>query len=228
MKILTQTIFIAFILLLNNIAVTCPDSTKVELGIILNPENSITTPGEIKAAETLADLVKKCPSAKKVQVSWTDQFPSGYKVPQQVIYYRLIKTLVITFTNTGVKNEYKPVSDENIYALAANKKEGFTKILDFGAKESIVKKTGDIPTEQKNFKKWLLENTSVIDVHFESDWQIWLRLSPDKYTTKENVEQIAETIARWYANKMGKKLSVCTVWNYSGNKVFAKGRYSSN
>ena len=81
---------------------------------------------------------------------------------------------------------------------------------------------------QDEFKKWLLKNTAVIEVHFESNWQIWARLSPDKYTSKDNVEQIAESIAQWYAKKMGKNFTVCTIWNQSGSKIFAKGTYPSN
>lgn len=74
------------------------------------------------------------------------------------------------------------------------------------------------------FENWLYANTAVTEVHFESDWQIWVTLESYKYTSEENVEQIAETIARWYAQKMNKSFTVCTVWR--GNSIYAKGNYS--
>lgn len=79
--------------------------------------------------------------------------------------------------------------------------------------------------EQIKFEEWLLKNTAVIEVHFESDWLIWVRLSPGKYTNKANVKQIAETIAKWYAQRMNKTRTICTVWNYSLTSVYVKGHY---
>ena len=78
---------------------------------------------------------------------------------------------------------------------------------------------------KSEFENWLYANTAVTEVHFESDWQIWVTLESYKYTSEENVEQIAETIARWYAQKMNKSYTVCTVWR--GNSIYAKGSYSN-
>jgi len=78
---------------------------------------------------------------------------------------------------------------------------------------------------KSEFENWLYANTAVTEVHFESDWQIWVTLESYKYTSKENVEQIAETIARWYAQKMNKSYTICTVWR--GNSIYAKGSYSN-
>ena len=78
--------------------------------------------------------------------------------------------------------------------------------------------------KQIEFEEWLLKNTAVIEVHFESNWQIWVRLSPEKYTNKANVTRIAEQIAAWYAQRMNKTRAICTVWDYSNRYVYAKGK----
>jgi len=80
---------------------------------------------------------------------------------------------------------------------------------------------------KENFKSWALNNTAV--TYFEypegSDWQIWVRLTSDKYTTKENVESIALYLAKAYKMQTGfDKLVIVTVWYPDKNKVFAKGR----
>lgn len=77
---------------------------------------------------------------------------------------------------------------------------------------------------QSEFENWLYNNTAVIEVHFESDWQIWVTLESYKYTSESNVEEIAEDIARWYAQRMNKSFTVCTVWK--GDDVYAKGNYN--
>jgi tetratricopeptide (TPR) repeat protein len=77
---------------------------------------------------------------------------------------------------------------------------------------------------QAEFINWLYSNTAVTEVSFESDWQIWVTLQPYKYTSKSDVEEIATTIAGWYAQKTNKSLVICTVWR--GDKVYAKGSYS--
>jgi len=74
---------------------------------------------------------------------------------------------------------------------------------------------------QEEFKKYLLDNTAVTDVQYESDWQIWVYLKPEKYTSVENVEQIAKQIAKWYGQRMNKDYTICTVWQ--GSQVYAKG-----
>lgn len=86
----------------------------------------------------------------------------------------------------------------------------------------------DITDQQKNkFKTWALNNTDVTSLSYpeNSDWQIWITLSDDKhsYTTKEDVETIASTTARYYKLQTGYKgLVVVTVWK--GGSVYAKGR----
>jgi len=80
---------------------------------------------------------------------------------------------------------------------------------------------------KNKFKKWALENTAVTYLEYPegSDWQLWVRLKPEKYTTKANVEQIALNIARYY--KLQTKfnsLVIVTVWDPNRSEIIVKGR----
>lgn len=80
---------------------------------------------------------------------------------------------------------------------------------------------------KEDFKKWALNNTAVTYFMYPegSDWQIWVRLTPDKYTTKENVESIALHLAKSYKLQTGfDKLVIVTVWHPYKNEVFADSR----
>ena len=80
---------------------------------------------------------------------------------------------------------------------------------------------------KENFKSWALKNTAVTYLEYPegSDWQIWVRLTPDKYTTKDNVESIALQLARAYKMQTGlDKLVIVTVWHPYKAEIFAKGR----
>lgn len=105
----------------------------------------------------------------------------------------------VPFVTAG---EYKRVSGEQLH--------GVTKVA-------------DLAVEQAKFRDWLLANTAVTSVHFEQKQLIWVQLSPEKYTSKANVERIAADIARWYARRTGQKAAICTVWR--GNQIYAKGSY---
>ena len=72
-----------------------------------------------------------------------------------------------------------------------------------------------------------MKNTAVTYLEYpeDSDWQIWVRLTPDKYTTKDNVESIALQLARAYKMQTGfDKLVIVTVWHPNKAEIFAKGR----
>jgi hypothetical protein len=78
---------------------------------------------------------------------------------------------------------------------------------------------------KKNFHKWAMKNLAVTDFYYPSDWQIWVRLTPDKYTNKENVEQIATYIAKAYKSQTGYEgLVIVTVWDPYVFEEYAKGR----
>lgn len=86
----------------------------------------------------------------------------------------------------------------------------------------------DVTDQQKNkFESWALNNTEVTSLTYpeDSDWQLWITLSDKKhsYTTKEDVETIASTIARYYKLQTGyNSLVIVTVWR--NGRVYAKGR----
>jgi len=80
---------------------------------------------------------------------------------------------------------------------------------------------------KEKFEAWALNNSAVTYLEYpeDSDWQIWVRLTPDKYTTKKNAEQIALFLARAYRLQTGfEGLVIVTIWDPEKSKVFAKGR----
>jgi len=84
----------------------------------------------------------------------------------------------------------------------------------------------DVTSQQKDkFENWALSNYSVTDLSYpeDSDWQIWVTLTSDKYTSKENVSSLANTIARYYKLQTGYKgLVIVTVWR--DGSIYAKGK----
>ena len=87
--------------------------------------------------------------------------------------------------------------------------------------------TPDMLTQkQKLFKDWAINNTAV--TYFEypngSDYQIWIKMTTDKYSTKQNAELIAQQFGRYYKQQTGYTgLVIVSVWDYN-NKIFAKGK----
>lgn len=78
---------------------------------------------------------------------------------------------------------------------------------------------------KKNFKEWALENTAVKWLEYQADGMIWVRLSPAKYTSKTNVQKIAEHLAKAYRLQTNyKKPIVVTIWDPYKSKIWAKGR----
>ena len=51
---------------------------------------------------------------------------------------------------------------------------------------------------QKAFKTYALKNLAVRSLEYRGEGAIWVKLSPDKYTTEEHVQKIAENLARAY------------------------------
>lgn len=76
---------------------------------------------------------------------------------------------------------------------------------------------------QNKFKTWAKDNLAVTDIAINSS-TLFVTLSPEKYTSKENCEQIARTIARYYCIQTGERFAVCRI--YWGKQVFAKGEFS--
>lgn len=94
--------------------------------------------------------------------------------------------------------------------------------------KAVIAQKIDVTDQQKNeFKSWALNNTEVTSLTYpeDSDWQLWITLSDEKhsYTTKEDVETIASTTARYYKLQTGYKgLVIVTVWR--NGSVYAKGK----
>ena len=89
-------------------------------------------------------------------------------------------------------------------------------------------KIGSFSQEAKEaFQSWALKNTAVRYFEYPngSDTSIWVRLAPEKYTTKKDAEVIALQLARDYKTQTGYdgKVSV-TIWHFEKNEEFAKGR----
>ena len=82
--------------------------------------------------------------------------------------------------------------------------------------------------KQKTFQKWAVENTAVTYFKYpnNSDYQIWVKMTSDKYASKQNTEIVAKQIGKYYKQQTGfKGMVIVTVWDYN-NKVFVKGKVS--
>jgi len=71
-----------------------------------------------------------------------------------------------------------------------------------------------VAAKTEKFKKWALDNTAVTDSAIKGI-TMFVTLTPDKYTNRDNVRVIAETLARAYANQVGLDFASCHV--YLGN-----------
>jgi len=75
------------------------------------------------------------------------------------------------------------------------------------------------------FKKWALKNTAITWLEYQEDGIIWVRLSPEKYTTKSNVKAIAKNIAKFYKLQTNyNKPIIVTVWDPYKAKIWGKGK----
>ena len=74
----------------------------------------------------------------------------------------------------------------------------------------------------EKFKAWCLSNTAVTDIHVEGP-SMFVSLSPEKYTTKENVSAIAGDLARAYVLQTGISYANCRI--YLGSEVYASGDF---
>lgn len=82
----------------------------------------------------------------------------------------------------------------------------------------------DFERKKQKFIESVLENTAVTDIAINGKTTMFVTLSPDKYTNRDNVRVIAETLARSYAKTIASTRVTCRV--YLGNEVYAEGAYS--
>ena len=84
-----------------------------------------------------------------------------------------------------------------------------------------------VSEEKKNaFKDWAIKSTAVTYLEFpdNSDYSIWVKMTADKYASKQNAEVIAQQIGRYYKTQTGYDgMVITTVWDYN-NKIFVKGK----
>ena len=79
-----------------------------------------------------------------------------------------------------------------------------------------------VAAKTEKFKKWALANTAVTDISINGI-TMFVTLTSDKYTNRDNVRVIAETLARYYATQVGLDYAACHV--YFGNEEYAVGRF---
>ncbi|NQT24095.1 hypothetical protein HQ585_01940 [candidate division KSB1 bacterium] len=74
-----------------------------------------------------------------------------------------------------------------------------------------------------DFREWAFKNTAVTWFKYKADDIIWVKLTSSKYTTKENGNKIANSIAHYYRLQTNYKKPVSvTIWTHD-NKFWAKG-----
>ncbi len=79
----------------------------------------------------------------------------------------------------------------------------------------------DFEERQIDFQNWALDEVPVTFIEFKSDWQIWVRLPPEKYASRAKVRQIARRIAQEYKNQTGFIGREIVVKVLKGNRVYA-------
>jgi hypothetical protein len=67
----------------------------------------------------------------------------------------------------------------------------------------FIGKPPDFEVRQIDFQNWALDAIPVTYIEFKSDWQIVVRLPPDKYASKTKVRQIAQRMAQEYKKQTG-------------------------
>jgi tetratricopeptide (TPR) repeat protein len=172
------------------------------------------------AYTNLEDYEKAIEEYKKVSLN----YPSGNKA--SISLYEIAHTYYFKLNDYSTAKKYyesfiqsATEEDKEWVGHAVEQLNNWERNVSFTS--SVVSRRNNSSNPQDEFKKYLLENTAVTDVHYESDWQIWVYLKPEKYTSVENVEKIAKQIARWYGRRMNKDFTICTV--YQGSRIYAKG-----
>lgn len=77
-------------------------------------------------------------------------------------------------------------------------------------------------TDSSNFERWAHESTAVTDISIRGG-SLFVTLTADKYTNRDNVRVIAEQLARAFCLQTGQSSAACHV--YLGKEEYAVGRY---
>jgi len=92
------------------------------------------------------------------------------------------------------------------------------------AKPDPPRDSGPHPEKITAFKKWCLAETCVTMIEFKwGNDNFFVRLVPSKLTTQPNTKAIAQSLARYYCNQVGRQSATCHVeWGMK----FIRGSYS--
>ena len=85
----------------------------------------------------------------------------------------------------------------------------------------FIGKPPDFEVRQIDFQNWALDEIPVNYIEFKSDWEILVRLPPDKYASKGKVKQIAQRMAQEYKKQTGYLGKTVVVKVLKRNRVYA-------
>ncbi len=85
----------------------------------------------------------------------------------------------------------------------------------------FVGKPPDFEERQIEFQNWALDAIPVTFIEFKSDWQIWVRLPPEKYASTAKVRQIAREMAKEYKKQTGFMERKVVIKVLKGSRVYA-------
>ena len=85
----------------------------------------------------------------------------------------------------------------------------------------FIGKPPDFEVRQIDFQNWALDAIPVNYIEFKSDWEILVRLPPDKYASKGKVQQIAQRMAQEYKKQTGYLEKKVVVKVLRKNRVYA-------
>jgi len=98
---------------------------------------------------------------------------------------------------------------------------------DVGRNENYEKHSTISLESKEKFKSWAINTGGITYLEYpdNSDKWIWVRLSPEKYTTKDNVEAIAYFIGRAYKSQTGCNETVTvSIFYYYKDEIYLKVR----
>jgi len=95
----------------------------------------------------------------------------------------------------------------------------FRRLIQFSGKPP------DFEERQIDFQNWALDEIPVTFIEFKSDWQIWVRLPPEKYASRESVRRIARKMAQEYKEQTGFMERKVVVKILRRNSVYATASY---
>ena len=204
-----NNLFVVLILIVSSLCLMKNSYAELREFVVIDK----TTPATLREAPNGTRSLGKIPAGTKIEIKSKKDIRSGILV---VTWYE-----VSYKGKTGWISQYVTMGDV-ITEDDSGKKSSAR------AEGADAVRHGSFDEQAKsNFKSWALKNTSA--TYFEypegSDWQIWVRLTPDRYTTTENVESIALQIAKAYKMQTGfRELVIVTVWHPLKAEVYAKGR----